>query len=522
MSVSKRMFVGGAAILAALLMIFGLAGFASAGTAGDTACVQGYVINHREQAVDGTQFTPQLQVEAVSNTGAVVLANVNAAGFFSFANLPVGNWNFRLQLPTDWDALVPITISGGVAETGMTKLEKRTNCYPIVFKVRRLFNLTVIKWEELLDGTVRRGVGWQITATSGPPADPYAISPQTQTTDQNGQAFFVLTPGTWTITESFVGKPGWAVATGTSNPVKITLYQYDPPGAMPPVIFKNRQPACHAKIVVQKLGYGTDASGNEIPLGPLAGWAITVTPAGGPALPVQYTDGFGETVFTVHSGVYSVAETVRPGWEKMDTNPQTVILRDCEEYPITFRNKEVKGKLRIFGYKYFFAQAGPFIGSTQIGLSSWVITATLVGANTAITTTTNALGYYEFTEAALESAGMAFPGATINVAEELRFHWIPMGLTSVNIQFPPYPIPATYNGVQVNFKNKQDPPEGTPYGASLTTTAAAGCSASYTVQRGDTLARIAASQGTSVSAITRASGIANANLIRTGQALCIR
>ena len=36
-----------------------------------------------------------------------------------------------------------------------------------------------------------------------------------------------------------------------------------------------------------------------------------------------------------------------------------------------------------------------------------------------------------------------------------------------------------------------------------------------------TLARIAASQGTSVSAITRASGIRNPNLIRTGQTLCI-
>jgi len=103
----------------------------------------------------------------------------------------------------------------------------------------------------------------------------------------------------------------------------------------------------------------------------------------------------------------------------------------------------------------------------------------------------------------------------------VRYNWIAKTPKCVRVTFP-YPVPDGYTGARVDFTNYQDPPIGGAYVAPATTTEAAGCSSSYTVQRGDTLARIAASQGTSVSAITRASGISNPNLIRTGQALCIR
>jgi nucleoid-associated protein YgaU len=157
----------------------------------------------------------------------------------------------------------------------------------------------------------------------------------------------------------------------------------------------------------------------------------------------------------------------------------------------------------------------------MVGLSSWVITATLVGTGTYTTTMTNALGYYVFPAASLKAAGMAFPGATIEVCEEVRYNWIAYTPKCVRVTFP-YPVPDGYTGARVDFTNYQDPPIGVSSYVVPTTTASAGCSASYTVQRGDTLARIAASQGTSVSAITRASGITNPNLIRTGQTLCVR
>ena len=510
MSVSKRMFAVGAAILVALLMVMIPAGFASAG--GDTVCVTGYVINHREIVVDGTKFTPPLRVEAVG-TGPSLFADVDSNGHFKFENLPVGDWNFRMQLPEGWDGLVPTTAVGGVAETGITKLEKQNDCYRIVFKIRRVFDLTVIKWEELLNATVQPGVDWEITAT--PDGDPY-VKPQTEKTDVGGRAQFVLTPGCWIISEKV--KADWIPITPWQVP--FCLDQYDPPGAMHPVVFKNREPVCKSKIVVQKLGYGSDAKGNEIQLGPLAGWHVTVRRADNSWPPItKMTDGSGRATFAdLPPGVYSVSEQVQTGWEALSDNPQTVIHRDCEETEVMFKNKELAGDLRIYGYKWFKAQEPPYNGNPMVGLSSWVITATLVGTDVYTTTMTNALGYYVFPAASLKAAGMAFGGATIEVCEQVRYNWIAVTPECVRVTFP-YPVPDGYTGAQVDFTNYQDPPIGAAHVAPVQ--AAGGCRASYTVRRGDTLARIAASQGASMSAITRASGIANANLIRTGQVLCV-
>ena len=249
------------------------AGNASAGTApagGDTVCVTGYVINHRELAVDGTQFTPPLRVEAVpAGGGPSYFADVDSNGFFKFENLPVGDYNFRMQLPPGWDGLVPTTARGGVAETGITTLEKQSDCYHIVFKIRRLFDLTVIKWEELHNATIQPSMDWEITAS--PVGDKF-VKAQTKTTNSGGQAQFALTPGKWLISEKV--KAGWIPV--TPRQVTIDLDQYAPPGAIGPLIFKNHEPACYGEIIVQQRGFGTDANGNDIQLGPLAGWRVTV------------------------------------------------------------------------------------------------------------------------------------------------------------------------------------------------------------------------------------------------------
>ena len=142
------------------------------------------------------------------------------------------------------------------------------------------------------------------------------MKPQTEKTDVGGQALFVLTPGKWTLTENV--KAGWVPV--TPSQVTIVLDQYDPPGAMDPVIFKNREPACHSKIVVQKFGYGTDAKGNEIQLGPLAGWQVTVRRADNLWPPItKLTDGSGRATFAdLPPGVYSVSEQVQAGWKEME------------------------------------------------------------------------------------------------------------------------------------------------------------------------------------------------------------
>jgi hypothetical protein len=179
------------------------------------------------------------------------------------------------------------------------------------------------------------------------------------------------------------------------------------------------------------------------------------------------------------------------------------------------------GELKIYGYKLFKGWEAPYKTYPLAGLSSWVITSTLVGTDREITTTTNALGFYEFTEDALKTAGMAFPGASIDVCEEVRGNWIAVTAKCVRVKFP-YPVPASYTGARVDFTNKQDPPAGWTPSTVNTVTTANGCRATYTVQRGDTLARIGAMYGTTAGAIANANGIKNANVIRTGQTLCIK
>jgi nucleoid-associated protein YgaU len=90
----------------------------------------------------------------------------------------------------------------------------------------------------------------------------------------------------------------------------------------------------------------------------------------------------------------------------------------------------------------------------------------------------------------------------------------------VRIKFP-YPVPASYTGARVDFTNTQDPPVAAAW-ISPSVSTAGGCRVTHTVQRGETLARIAAAYGTSASAVASSNGIKNPNYIRTGQALCIR
>ena len=552
----NRMVTLMVALIAALTMLVTMTGVSFAGESKptrSTVCVDGYVINHREQPVDGTQFDPQLKVYAfgvpasfdeaslpdlvadiqsidtlealaAQATGdltgesfVVKRAPVASKGYWEFSKLPADfYYAFAMQLPMDWDGIVPEAPRNGIAWTGWAKLNESSDCYDVLFKIRRLFDVTVIKWEELMDGTVQPGEGWTINAL--PQGDPWAIK-QSGTTDNHGTVVLTMTPGKWLIKETI--QSGWTPVTPPQ--VYLTLNQYAPPGATDPVVFKNRQPPCYATITVEKNGLGTNANGGTEWLGPLAGWKITLSRPDGKIYPVTMTtDGSGKVTFkNLIPGVYSVKEAVQAGWKPLSDNPQTVVIRDCENARVLFENLEVAGKLQISGTKYFRAWVPPYQGVT-VGLSGWEITATLKGTDPAIfvTTHTDALGNYKFSEATLDAAGMAIPGATITVCEEQRDHWIAVTPTCVDVMFP-YPVPATYTGAKVNFTNVQDPPLP---GASVSSagSSSANCAVSYTVKRGDNLSSIAAANGTTVAAMTQLNGLANPNMIRAGQTLCVQ
>jgi len=546
--VKQRTFILALAAALLLVLLVGSVAFADGPTTGSAApaqtevakpvkpvCVDGYVINHREKPVDGTEFDPQLAVTAVRGKAAneaadaagkvLATALVDAKGYFRFTGLPSDTpISFQLQLPDGWDGIVPQVRVGGLAQTTPTSFTYNDDvnyCYRIVFKIRRLVTLTVFKWEERLDGTVQPGEDWVITAT--PINDPWAVTTVVTTTGSTdttaiaavGQALLTLTPGDWNITETV--KPGWVPLTPST--VKRHLDQYNP--VTNEVVFKNREPVCHPKIIVTKLGYGTNVDGKEIYLGPLAGWTFTVSRADNAYPPItKVTAGDGQAVFKdLYPGVYKVTETVLSGWEVMGDNPVTAQLVDCETANVTFENKELIGELKITGKKTFKAWVKPYKG-IDVGLDGWTITATLVGTDTSITTTTDALGNYEFTADALKAAGMGFPGASIKVCEEERDHWIPVTPECVTIKFP-YPVPTSYTGAVVNFTNQQDPPVQSVAPSTAPAVSSSGCSAYYTVSSGDTLAKIAGKLHVSASSLIRANRIRNADVIYLGQRFCV-
>jgi len=508
------------ALAVALLMLLAVGSIASADgpyqndqdNGVKEVCIDGYVINHREIPVDGTKTTPPLVVSVVDANGNVVAtSNVDEDGYFKFEGLAEGEYNLQMQLPPGWEGIVPQARLEGVAETGLTQFDETEGCHRVVFKIRRLVTIPVLKWEEQLDGTVIPGEDWKVTAT--PVKDPFAKV--VTITITNGQGSLTLTPGTWTVAETV--KAGWTPVTPAT--VTRVIDQYEA-GELNEIVFKNREPACHPQITITKVGYGTNANGDPEALGTLSGWKFTVSRADKSAPAVtKVTGGDGRAVFEdLMPGVYKVEETVQKGWEVLGDNPVTVVLMDCEEVDVTFENQELIGDLRITGKKLFKAWEKPYKG-TVVGLPGWTITAKLVGTDAMTSTTTNALGEYEFTAEALAAAGMGFPGAAIKVCEEDRDNWIHVTPECVVVRFP-YPVPADYTGEVVNFTNVQDPPlEGTA--AYNTGKASGSCRAYHQVVPGDTLAKISGKYGAAMTGIIRANGIRNADVIYLGQKLCI-
>jgi hypothetical protein len=237
----------------------------------------------------------------------------------------------------------------------------------------------------------------------------------------------------------------------------------------------------------------------------------------------KVTDGSGFATFEhLIPGVYKIEEQVEPGWEAVDdVDSQTQILRDCETKDVVFKNREIVGDLRIYGHKYLEAWEFPY-QSGKVGLSGWVITATLKGTDTEIAVKTDALGAYEFTAKALKDAGIGFAGAGIEVCEEKRDNWDHVTPRCVLVKFP-YPAPADYKGAKVDFVNVEEKLHSSmkdkdhPDGPAPDD----GCGIKHTVARGETVARIGSKYGASVATISKANGLKNANLIRTGQVLCI-
>lgn len=162
------------------------------------------------------------------------------------------------------------------------------------------------------------------------------------------------------------------------------------------------------------------------------------------------------------AGAYTLSESGPEGYTASpwggDCEPDgSIVLLSGDELTCTITNSDnpppPPAEIRISGRKLYYAFDGPFVG-TFVGLSGWEITATSTGANQAmVTTTTNALGEYTFTQAAL--GDMAQAGATIEVCEEDRAGWRPVGPPCYTLILPT-PLPPDYTAVVPDFMNAQD------------------------------------------------------------------
>ena len=81
--------------------------------------------------------------------------------------------------------------------------------------------------------------------------------------DPADPAFPVMLMWNYVFEESYLQgtvkeKLAWLIISRRGLEKTLVLDQYAAPGAMDPVVFKNREPACYSKIVVHKVGFGVD------------------------------------------------------------------------------------------------------------------------------------------------------------------------------------------------------------------------------------------------------------------------
>ncbi|CAG0957191.1 Serine-aspartate repeat-containing protein D [Methanosarcinales archaeon] len=264
------------------------------------------------------------------------------------------------------------------------------------------FNLTGYKINAS-DGT---GIpGWNITITNG--------SLQTnKSTGSNGfYEFNDLVEGTYTVFEE--QRSGW-------NNVSPRLWEIK--GIDQDILqnFTNRPSVNTYKIS----GYKINASDNT----GIQGWNITVTNGSTPIK--TSTDATGYFEFTdLVNGTYNVTEEELPDWINVTPLTQKITIDGRDNLSVNFRNQPRVYTYRLSGY---ITNA-----NDNTGLQGWNITIT--NGSTPIKTTTDATGYYEFTD---------LLNGTYTISEELKPEWLNVTPLSLNRTI------LGSNVQNVNFMNK--------------------------------------------------------------------
>ena len=374
-------------------------------------CVEGVVINHREQLVSGVplfaqlfQGTPPISTESDDN------------GEFKFDVPRPGKWNFGLgqNFPDDWQ---PVT-------SGLFSVDLEAGqdtCYQIRFKIKHVRRVEVIKVNDAYTPLP----DWIIKATPGTENNFAEII--TATTDISGTAVFTLTEGLWTFTEevplgSDISYIPVIPRTGYQDLTIDATRPYTEPYK---IYFKNRIISEGACIDIHK---------RDIPEGfGIQGWHIEVLRMDGTLAAMGYTDIEGNlTIEGLPSGPYTVVEEDRLGWTPVSSprvDNTAIAGQACTA--VTFENRQEPPGYCIEGRKIDI--------NGRYGLPDWEIKIEPVAENgyqnDPESVMTDGLGRYRFD---FPRDDYRIPGSAYEICEVQQDGWVTAFTTECQVVYLPH------------------------------------------------------------------------------------
>ncbi len=493
----------GLALLFACLLLLPVTSAYAAGIGGGSTvvpsnsdiCVEGTVINHKEELLDDGRI-----VTATSSDGTAIAVAVDEDGEFSFEEgLAAGRWTFAIDVRKDGEEWEPVT----PASFDVMLDYSQSDCYQIRFKLRQVVTVIVVK----IDENHNRLADWEIKAQPAA-GNAFAISYE-GTTDANGEVVFRLTEGNWIFSEYAPDDVNYTPVVPTNGTQALEV---EAPGPYT-IRFKNRI-NIYGCIDVLKQDVPPVGSG-DTPF-PLQGWKVNLLKADGSLAAIGATDALGMVSFEkLPYGPYTVVEEERVGWETATVGSYDVELTpaasDCVQ--VVFDNQQADPEYCIEGYK--------IDSNGGIGLPGWTIMAEPLDDSDEDSDdlVTDGLGMYKFT---FSGNDYRVPGSRYEICEDYEDidGWVPVGPTCYTVTLPQQPGACV---VVPNFVNQQvghSQSSVTPTPTSPTT----GCAKTHIVKKGETLYGIGYKYGISSKAIVAANPwVHNQShmFVYVGQSVCI-
>lgn len=506
-------------------------------------CIVGRVINFDETGLPysdlytytGDEPATKFVITAVqlNSNAAALTAEPNKEGNFEFQGLTPGDWRISIALTPGWQSVEPYTDFVDV-HIGYGSQD----CTRIRFKLRWPVPVEVLK----IDDNHKPLKDWTIRAA--PAYGNWFASPVEEKTNDQGMAYFNLTPGKWVFTEKAPKGTHFTPVLPQDGKQELIVNPKD--NVKYSLRFKNRiynngcisvnkfddmpRPDAEAKGGVAADG-STDAAAMSAYGYGLPGWKITIKRPNGTIAASGVTDALGNIKFKgLPYGPYIVVEETRIGWEPTEATAKQVVLTpetssgdSCVD--VTFVNRQRPAGYCIEGYKIDYNE--------HIGIPNWVITATVVTKGgfpdpnldfdamgqpiKALTTTTDATGKYVFE---FPTNDYRIPGSAYKVCEENLDGWLPHTATCQTVYLPWKPSACVRAR---DFVNQQVGHwESITHGGG--SSSGSGCSSTHTVVAGESLFGIGNAYGVSGGAMLAANPWVNNRPNRyvfPGDSVCI-